>query len=149
MRIGPTVYLALLVSMPYSGAFAAPADCAANFAKPDKGHGLLGVLAPTTVSYQSHALIQGVSQKDAFTRAYRAIIADGFSVTQSDRDVGAISAEATGNGGANHVILSFLIDAQPNGLDLSVKISASAGGMGHPEKHVCGPILAAAGEIAP
>lgn len=123
----------------------AASECEANF-KSTNSNSLLGLLAPTTATYQSHATVRGVPASTAFTRAYREIVKDGFTIAASDREVGSITATATGNGGVNHIALNLLITEQKDGLDLSVKITASAGGMGHPMKHVCAPISAALGE---
>jgi hypothetical protein len=138
---GAVVVAALAGTTP---AYAA-SECEANF-KSTVPNVLLGLLAPTTATYQSHATIHGIPPSTAFTRAYREIAKDGFTIAASDREVGSITATATGNGGENHIALNLLITEQADGLDLSVKITASASGMGHPMKHVCAPISAALGE---
>ena len=128
-----------------SGVRHAASECETNFTSKTPSI-LLGLLAPTTATYQSHATIHGVSASTAYTRAYREIVKDGFTIASSDREVGSITATATGNGGENHIALTVLITGLKADLDLSVKITASASGMGHPMKHVCAPILAAQGE---
>ncbi|THD74544.1 MAG: hypothetical protein E7812_19765 [Phenylobacterium sp.] len=137
----PVVAVALLGSVPANAA----SECEANFTSKTPNI-LLGLLAPTTATYQSHATIHGVTAPTAFTRAYRELVKDGFTIAASDREVGSITATAVGNGGENHIALNFLLTEQKDGLDISVKITASASGMGHPMKHVCAPIAAALGE---
>ena len=98
-------------------------------------------------TYKTFAVVAGVRQNDAFNRALAFTVANGFTVTASDKDAGVISAmQSVSHGKGKTVPLSVII--QPDAGNLKISMSyATPGGVMSPEdaikKHFCLTIAAA------
>jgi hypothetical protein len=109
----------------------------------------------TGKTYKTSAVVSGVRQGDAFSRALAFTVANGFTVTSSDRDAGVISAAQTVSYGKGKTVpLSVIM--QPDAGNLKISMSyATSGGVMSPEdaikRHFCMTIAAAAegGNAAP
>ena len=133
----PALFYAALAFVSAGASAAEP--CLENFKV--EGNFLIGKV------YKTSAVVAGVRQSDAFNRALAATVANGFTVTASDKDAGVISAaQSVSSGKGKTVPLSVIL--QPDGSNLKISMSyATPGGVMSPEgaikQHFCQTIAAA------
>jgi len=99
-------------------------------------------------TYNSHAYIKGVSKNTAMKRAARYTINKGFSITNTDKDLGIISASQTVSfGKGKSAPLNIGIESKKGGVDISMTFSTSGGvtsPLGAITDHFCETIEAVA-----
>ncbi len=99
-------------------------------------------------TYNSHAYIKGVSKNTAMQRAARYTINKGFSINNTDKDLGIISASQTVSFGKGKTApLNIGIESKKNGVDVSMTYSTSGGvtsPLGAITDHFCATIEAVA-----
>ncbi|MES2316139.1 MAG: hypothetical protein V4631_01475 [Pseudomonadota bacterium] len=98
-------------------------------------------------TYKTWAVVAGVRQGDAFSRALAFTVANGFTVTASDKEAGVISAAQTVSFGKGKTVpLGVIIQPDAGNLKISMNY-ATSGGVTSPEgaikKHFCMTIAAA------
>lgn len=102
----------------------------------------------TGKTYKTWAVLPGVRQDDAFARAYAFTVGNGFTITSSSKEAGAISAQqSVSYGKGKSVPLGIVL--QTEGSDTRIAISyATSGGLVSPEdaikRHFCMTIAASA-----
>jgi hypothetical protein len=101
----------------------------------------------TGKTFKTWAVVSGVRQNDAFARALAFTVANGFTVTASDKDAGVISAAQTVSFGKGKTVpLGVIIQPDAGNLKISMNY-ATSGGVMSPEdaikKHFCLTIAAA------
>lgn len=98
-------------------------------------------------TYKTSAVVSGVRQSDAFNRALAFTVANGFTVTASDREAGVISAaQAVSAGKGKTVPLSVILQPDAGNLKISMSYATSSGVMspeGAIKQHFCLTIAAA------
>lgn len=109
----------------------------------------------TGKQYTTWGVISGVSQDAAFNKAVAYTVANGFTVTSTNKDAGVISAMQTVSYGQGKTVPLGIV-MQPEGGNLRVSMNyATSGGVMSPEdaikRHFCMTIAAAAegGAAAP
>lgn len=99
-------------------------------------------------TYKTFAVVSGVRQGDAFNRALAFTVANGFTVTASDKDAGVISAvQSVSFGKGKTVPLSVILQPDAGNLKISMNYATSTGTMSPEEaikSHFCLTIAAAA-----
>jgi hypothetical protein len=103
----------------------------------------------TGKTYKTWAVLSGVAQDQAFSRTLAYTVANGFTVTTSDKDAGVISAvQSVSYGKGKSVPLGIVMQPDAGNLRISMNY-ATSGGVMSPEdaikRHFC-MTIAAAGE---
>ena len=101
-------------------------------------------------TFKSHATAQGVSQATGMQRAARYLTSNGWSITNTDKDLGIISASQTVSYGQGKTVpFNVVMEAQGNALRVSTTYVLS-GGVTSPAEAVrdefCNVIGAVAGQ---
>ncbi len=101
-------------------------------------------------TYKSNVFIKGVSKNTAMQRAARYTINDGWSITNTDQNLGIISASQTVSFGQGKTVpLNIGIERKNNGVNVSMSYSTS-GGVTSPlesiKNHFCSTMEAVAGK---
>ena len=79
-------------------------------------------------TYKSHVFIKGVSKNTAMQRAARYISSDGWSITNTDKDLGIISASQTVSFGQGKTVpLNITIESKNSGVNVSMSYATSGG----------------------
>ncbi len=79
-------------------------------------------------TYKSHVFIKGVSKNMAMQRAARYISSDGWSITNTDKDLGIISASQTVSFGKGKTVpLNISFEAKNKGVNVSMTYATSGG----------------------
>lgn len=82
----------------------------------------------TGKTYKTSAVVSGVRQGDAFARALAFTVANGFTVTASDKEAGVISAAQTVSFGKGKTApLGVLIQPDAGNLKISMNYATSGG----------------------
>jgi hypothetical protein len=107
----------------------------------------------TGKTYKTSAVMAGVQQDAAFARALAFTVANGFTVTASDKAAGVISAAQTVSFGKGKTVpLGIVFQPDAGNLKMSMNY-ATSGGVLSPEssirKHFCMTIAAAADGASP
>lgn len=141
----PGLFCAALVLVSAGASAAEP--CADNFKA--EGNFLSGK------TYKTWAVVSGVRQDDAFSRALAFTAANGFTVMSSDKSAGVISAAQTVSYGKGKTVpLGIVFQPDAGNLKISMNYTTS-GGVMSPEdaikRHFCMTIAAASegGSAAP
>ena len=117
-------------------------ECAQNFAY--DGNFWVGR------TYKTHAFIKGVSKELAMERAARYTINDGWSITNTDNNLGIISASQTVSYGQGKTVpMNIGIESTDGGVNVSMTYS-TPGGVTSPlnsiKNHFCSTIEAVEGK---
>lgn len=141
----PGLFCAALVLVAAGASAAEP--CVDNFKA--EGNFLTGK------TYKTWAVVSGVRQDDAFSKALAFTVANGFTVTASDKSSGVISAAQTVSYGKGKTVPLGIV-FQPDAGNLKISMNyATSGGVMSPEdaikRHFCMTIAAASegGSSAP
>ncbi len=79
-------------------------------------------------TYKSHVFIKGVSKNTAMQRAARYTANDGWSITNTDQNLGIISASQTVSFGKGKTVpLNIGIESKKEGVKVSMTYSTSGG----------------------
>lgn len=101
--------------------------------------------------YKTWQQFSGVDRSTAFQRAYAFLAQDGWSIAQTDKDLGVISAAQSVSFGAGKAApLNVLVEEASGGSKVTITFSTSGGTMankGAIEKDLCG-LLASVGAVA-
>jgi len=92
----------------------------------------------TGKQYKTSVVLPEVSSQTAFKKAYASIVKKGYQITQSDKDIGVISAsqQVTGSKGGKTAPLNVLVESD-SGAGSKIDFSFStAGGLMAPEDAV-------------
>ena len=101
-------------------------------------------------TYKTHAFIKNVSEKEAMKRAARYTLNDGWQITNTDENLGIISASKTVSYGHGKTVpLNIGIESMSSGIKVSMTYSTS-GGVTSPlesiTNHFCSTIEAIEGK---
>jgi hypothetical protein len=100
--------------------------------------------------YKTWQQFSGVDRSTAFQRAYAFLVQDGWSIAQTDKDLGVISAaQPVSFGAGKGAPLNVLVEEASGGSKVSITFSTSGGTMankGAIEKDLCG-LLASVGAV--
>lgn len=101
--------------------------------------------------FSTFEVLPGVKPADAFKRVYAEMVKSGFKVTNSDKEMGILTAEyvATHNGASIGLPLNVMLEPEGKGLKVSVNKTTPAGyatGQDFQIKQMCAVILTAAGK---
>jgi glutamine cyclotransferase len=101
-------------------------------------------------TYKSHTFIKGVSKNTAMQRAARYTVNDGWSITNTDKNLGIISASQTVSYGQGKTVpLNISVESKNNGVNVSMSY-ATSGGVTSPleaiKNHFCSTMEAVSGK---
>jgi len=101
-------------------------------------------------TYKSHLFIKGVSKSKAMERAARYTINDGWSITNTDKSLGFISAAQTVSFGQGKTApLNIGVESKNNGVNITMSFSTSGGVYAPMESitdHFCSTMKAISGK---
>jgi hypothetical protein len=87
-------------------------------------------------TFKTWAIVEGVSKENAFKEAYLHIAKDGWKISNSDKEIGSITASQDVSYGAGKTApLNVIIEEAPSGAKISITYALS-GGVASPEKAV-------------
>jgi hypothetical protein len=79
-------------------------------------------------TFKTQQFINGVSKDDAMARAAKHLALEGYSITNTDKEIGIISASQTVSYGQGKTVpLNVSIDTKKNGVNVSISFSISGG----------------------
>lgn len=79
-------------------------------------------------TYKTHANVKGVSQREGIGRAVRYLANDGWTITDTNEDLGIISAsQSVSYGSGKTVPLNVTIEPESTGVKVSIAYSTSSG----------------------